>query len=640
MTVAKKRALKISLLLGFFIILGLIIYMLLSGENADLIKSVFTEDLTRDEIRDRLIDVGIRGYLTIAILAMLQVVLTFLPAEPVQVIGGIAFGFVRGVIACIAGVIVGNTIIFILYKIYGTRLNNFFDKNLELDLNKANHSGKLAAVVFLLYFLPAIPYGMICFFAASTRMKYPRYITLTVLGAIPSVCIGVGLGDLALSTGWIVTGIILFVVVTLLIIMMVKKDAIMAWINKIIRKLSEPHSTKTVVRKYSSVRLYILAAIARTVFFFKGIRVRLYNKAGQLSRPSIVLCNHGSFFDFAYSGLLIKKYAPNYIVARLYYCNRTLARVLRAHGTFPKSMFTMDLESAKNCRRVLRSGGVLAFMPEARLSTVGKFEDIQPSTYAFLKQAGVDVYTVKINGDYLCDPKWGHGLRRGSLVEATLEQLISADELPTLTTEEIATRVEERLSYNELEWLDSHPEVHYKSKRLAEGLENVLAICPRCGARHALRTRRRTVSCEKCDMTLEMNDRYAFVGDAPFRNFAEWYDWQYAKLSDEILNDPTYTLTDRVTLKLPSTDGKKQLRVAGEGECTLSRDGLVYKGTMDGETVELCFSMNEMYRLLFGAGVNFEIYRAQTIYFFVPTELRSAVTWYMASKILKDSSVQ
>ena len=65
---------------------------------------------------------------------------------------------------------------------------------------------------------------------------------------------------------------------------------------------------------------------------------------------------------------------------------------------------------------------------------------------------------------------------------------------------------------------------------------------------------------------------------------------------------------------------------------------LTYTGTKDGESVELHFSLQKIYRLLFGAGVNFEIYNGSEILFFVPEEKRAAVQWYMASMILHDTA--
>jgi uncharacterized membrane protein YdjX (TVP38/TMEM64 family) len=67
---------------------------------------------------------------------MLQVVLVFLPEEPVQVLGGLTFGFNIGFLLCILGVIAGNTLIFLMYKLFGEKMSAYFDENLEIDLDK------------------------------------------------------------------------------------------------------------------------------------------------------------------------------------------------------------------------------------------------------------------------------------------------------------------------------------------------------------------------------------------------------------------------------------------------------------------------------------------------------------------------
>ena len=165
---------------------------------------------------------------------------------------------------------------------------------------------------------------------------------------------------------------------------------------------------------YLALRLYCLLS---------GVRMKSVNRVGTLPKPSIILCNHGSFVDFIFVTKLLKKYKPHFIIARLYFYNRYLRWLLKNIGGFPKSMFALDTESTKNCLKVLRSGEILAMMPEARLSTAGRFEDIQPNTYSFIKKSGVPVYTVKFGGDYLADPKWGSGIRRG---DALQEQAASA----------------------------------------------------------------------------------------------------------------------------------------------------------------------------------------------------------------------
>ena len=631
-----KNGRKTKLIAGLLMIpiIALLCLFLFTGENVQILKTVFTADLSNDEIQDMLSEIGWRGYITIAILAMLQVVVAVLPAEPVQVIAGLTFGLPIGILCCTVGVIIGNTIIYILYKIYGDRMSSYFDKKLDIDVESAGKTGKIAAVIFILYFLPAIPYGMICFLAATMKMKYPRYITVTTLGAIPSVFIGVGLGHVALASSWIISVCVFVVLVALLTVVMIKRDYFVGKVNSYLQNAKKPYSSKTVVRPYSVHKLNIAYAVFRILSLGK-IKFVPRSHVEKIESPSIVLSNHGAFIDFAYAGTLLKNKTPNFVVARMYFYKKLLGNLLRAFGCFPKSMFTTDTESAMNCLRVIRKGRVLAMMPEARLSTVGKFEDIQPSTYDFLKKMGVHVYVIKIRGDYLAKPKWATGIRRGSLVEADLELLFTPDMLSELSVESIGRITEEAMQYNELEWLNTHPEIRYRSKKMAEGLENILTRCPECGARYSIRTKGRELCCERCSLKVTVDQRYSFPDGFIFKSFVEWYDWQTEKMREDILSDESFSLSSEVILKHSSIDGRHTLRESGRGVCRFDRSGLTYKGTEDGAIVEKTFDIDSIYRILFGAGENFELYLGSQIYYFAPTEPRSCVDWYIASGIIK-----
>ena len=632
----KDRRLK--LLIGILAIpvvflLGLFLF---TGENIEIIRTVFTKEMSNEEIQDALRNIGWRGYITVAILSMLQVVIAFLPAEPVQVLAGLTFGFPVGLLCCTVGVVLGSSLIFLLYKIFGESLRKYFDKRLDIDMESAGKTGKVAAVIFILYFLPAIPYGMICFLAATMRMRYPRFIAITTLGAIPSICIGVGLGHIALEFSWIISVGVFAVLVVLLSIVMWKREFFIEKMNAYLRESKKQYSSKTVVSEYPERRLTFLYAIFRMLVFGKIKLKFIWNvPKDRIEKPSIVLANHGAFIDFAYAGTLLKKTTPSFIVARMYFYQKITGKILRWIGAFPKSMFTTDTESAMNCIRVIKRGGVLAMMPEARLSTIGKFEDIQPSTYDFIKKMGVPVYVINIRGDYLAKPKWGKGIRRGSLVEAELNPLFTAEELKTLDLCEIERRTLDALYYDELEWLKTRPEVRYRSRKMAEGLENILTRCPECGGRYTLKTKGKTLFCECCSMRTSVDSRYQFAPEFKFENFRDMYDWQKEKMREEILADENFALESEVTLKHSSIGGKTILREAGKGVCRLDCTGLTYTGTEDGEQVCRHFPMDSIYRILFGSGENFEIYVGKEIYYFAPKELRSAVDWYIASEIFK-----
>ena len=122
---------------------------------------------------------------------------------------------------------------------------------------------------------------------------------------------------------------------------------------------------------------------------------------------------------------------------------------------------------------------------------------------------------------------------------------------------------------------------------------------------------------------------------SPFKNIAEWYEWQEDVFRKEIKED-NFSLESSVELRRLSVDGKEFTRHAGFGKCILNKDGLTYIGEEFGENITKFFPIDSIYRLLFGAGENFEIYEGNDIYYFVPNEKRSAVAWYIVSKLLKE----
>ena len=66
----------------------------------------------------------------------------------------------------------------------------------------------------------------------------------------------------------------------------------------------------------------------------------------------------------------------------------------------------------------------------------------------------------------------GKGFRKGAYVEAELDLLIAKEELEALSAHDIEKRVTEKLYYDEFEWIKQNKQVRYKSKTMAEGLEN------------------------------------------------------------------------------------------------------------------------------------------------------------------------
>ena len=120
------RKLKwISIIVTFSIVVALLAFAL-SGENSKIVKSLFNGGLADGEFAELVQSLGLRGAFTLTVLSMLQVVAAFLPAEPVQVLSGISFGIGWGMLICVIGVFLGNTLIFVLYRVFGDKISRIF----------------------------------------------------------------------------------------------------------------------------------------------------------------------------------------------------------------------------------------------------------------------------------------------------------------------------------------------------------------------------------------------------------------------------------------------------------------------------------------------------------------------------------
>ena len=139
------------------------------------------------------------------------------------------------------------------------------------------------------------------------------------------------------------------------------------------------------------------------------------------------------------------------------------------------------------------------------------------------------------------------------------------------------------------------------------------------------------------DKKVEISMLWQIYGNLLTEKQNEYIDYYYNQdLSlSEIAENDNFCLESKVELRHFSKNGKGFTRHAGYGKCELSKKGLLYVGEQDGELVEKLFSLDNMYRLLFGAGEDFEIYEGKEIYYFVPEDKRTCVLWYIVSGLLK-----
>jgi uncharacterized protein with PIN domain len=108
----------------------------------------------------------------------------------------------------------------------------------------------------------------------------------------------------------------------------------------------------------------------------------------------------------------------------------------------------------------------------------------------------------------LCYPKWRTSERR-CRIDTKFVVVLTKEEIPTLTDEEIYERVAQSIDIREYEDQKVMKRV-IKGDGLMEGLENVLVVCPKCHQKYTNVVNKNEMKCTNCGNHVRM-DQYGFL---------------------------------------------------------------------------------------------------------------------------------
>ncbi len=176
---------------------------------------------------------GFWGMLAFVGMTVFQVVIAFVPGEPLEIGAGYAFGAVLGTILCIIGITIGSLIVFLLVKTLGVKLLEvFFTYEKIKSLKFLQNEKKLALITFFLFFLPGTPKDLLTYFVGLTKINLKEFLFIAAVARIPSIVTSTIGGSLLGSEKYILA--IIAFGLTLLI-------SIIGWLvyNKISKKNKE-----------------------------------------------------------------------------------------------------------------------------------------------------------------------------------------------------------------------------------------------------------------------------------------------------------------------------------------------------------------------------------------------------------------
>lgn len=159
---------------------------------------------------------GIWGRFLFVGMVILQVVVAFIPGEPIELAAGYAFGFWQGSLLTLLGFILGSWLVFSLVRKFGVRLVEvFFHRNKIAELRFLQNPKKVKVITFLLMLIPGTPKDFLSYFVGLTPLSLPQWLGIVAVARIPSLVTSTLTGAAAGEKNYVLSGVML--AVTLLI---------------------------------------------------------------------------------------------------------------------------------------------------------------------------------------------------------------------------------------------------------------------------------------------------------------------------------------------------------------------------------------------------------------------------------------
>lgn len=164
---------------------------------------------------------GLRDWLTahtwsgrIAFIAMTvaQILLAFIPGEPLELAAGYAFGAIEGTILCTVGIVLGSALVYLLVKTLGMKIINVFFSTEKLrELPFWKNQKRLELIAFILFLIPGTPKDLMTYAIGLTPMKLHRWLIITGTARIPSILTSTLCANAVAESDYTLAGIMLVI---------------------------------------------------------------------------------------------------------------------------------------------------------------------------------------------------------------------------------------------------------------------------------------------------------------------------------------------------------------------------------------------------------------------------------------------
>ena len=282
----------------------------------------------------------------------------------------------------------------------------------------------------------------------------------------------------------------------------------------------------------------------------------------EINGPCLIVANHVTDWDPLLLAMSFPRLPLYYVASEHIFRQGLISRVLLwLMEPIARRKGAAGTDTVKACLRHLKDGHAVCLFAEGDATWDGRTAQVFPATGKLARSSGAWFLTYRLEGAYLSKPRWGRGIRRGS-VSGHPVKLYSPEELRAMKAEEITAAINRDLYEDAWERQRENP-VSFRSRHPAEKLETALFLCPKCKRFGTLQSHKSILTCD-CGLWLRVLDTGFFDPPEPFSTVAQWEDWQQGVLADTDFPEGKEIFRDsNLELYRVSTDHKDRFLAKG-----------------------------------------------------------------------------
>ena len=292
-----------------------------------------------------------------------------------------------------------------------------------------------------------------------------------------------------------------------------------------------------------------------------------------VDEPFLAMSNHATDNDMMFTILGIKNFMYFVCSEHLFRGGFGAKLLVRLMDEIPLFKGSVAANTTREIIKRIRDGNNICIFPEGSRTFDGRTNPIAESTGKLVKIAKCALVTFHMQGGYFVQPRWAKTWRRGPISGAVVK-VYSSQELEKMSVEEINAIIRRDLHEDAYETQEKNPQ-KYTGERLAEGIENILYMCPHCGGFETIRSKDNRFWCEACDMEAVYDEYGMFSGKhVVYPTVPKWVDWE-EQVFEEQYADPDYVFgyrNENVTLSEIHTDHTQTDLMTGT--LTADREGM------------------------------------------------------------------